>query len=111
MDFILQILDKELCWYRISHGKLVTAENIKKYPYLPWDWDDLSQNQIVTMEIVGANMHLPWDYETLSFDVNLTAKFVIENKDKPWCFETISENKLNYRYENVKKNICIDLRL
>lgn len=67
-----------------------------------WDWGRLSSADFVTIKHIIDNPNLPWHYDYMSYNENLTIEFVLNNIDKGWKFYGITQSHLG-TIENVLK--------
>jgi hypothetical protein len=69
---------------------LVTWEDVKADPELPWCWSSLSSN--ITWDIVKAHPDKPWNYSAISKNKTITIENVLESIDRQWDWSALSSH-------------------
>ena len=122
LDFVEKNIDKNFCWYELTHHKCITIDFIKLHMDKGWDFNIVIKSKEISLNFIRENpvqfISIFWfdnPYMTLDFyyenigrygdpvPFSKYGKFNLEDIEKyPVDFDSLSENE-NLTYDIIRK--------
>lgn len=85
LNTILMLPEKNWNFRLISLSKNLDLKILKKWEFLPWDWQEMSKNPSLTLDIVEYFIDKNW----LFYYIKAPPEFMIKYSDKNWDWRRV----------------------
>lgn len=109
-DFVLNHLDFDWDWIRLSRNPIVNRKIVRDNPNLPWQYQALSYNPNITIDDVLDDLNQDWNWFAISQKPSVTLEIINSHPNLPWILSGLSINP-NITVEFVKSHPIINNRM